>query len=304
MQSNWLCLGIKLQQLIGKKFSRPIYYLKQKKLKLWRLRKCIGGLQRYRKCAEKCSRAKHSFIFNTEFKILNSRDCNLFYSCARSKRVNHSGIAPLYDSGNHLYIKDCEKAELLNTYFCSIFTEDNNVLPNFEFDGLASVFDDVHLMPEIVLKHLHLSPLKYSHTVEGIPSALLRLLGRELCEPLCTIFRVSLLTGKLPSLWKTADVVPIFKKGDASRPCNYHPISLTSPICKIFERILTSQLIKHLNLNNILYSNQFGFLPEKSAVTNLLLCMNEWTSAIDNGLSVDIILISLRLLTQLCIRNC
>ena len=44
--------------------------------------------------------------------------------------------------------------------------------------------------------------------------------------------------GKIPEGWKCAEVKPIFKKGDKSKPGNYRPVSLTSIICKIFEGII------------------------------------------------------------------
>ena len=38
--------------------------------------------------------------------------------------------------------------------------------------------------------------------------------------------QTSLDQGTLPSIWKTAKVVPIYKKGNKSDPCNYRPVSL------------------------------------------------------------------------------
>ena len=56
-----------------------------------------------------------------------------------------------------------------------------------------------------------------------------------------------------------AIVVPIFKKGSRSDPANYRPISLTSLLCKTLEHIINSHVMGHLELNNILSTNQFGF---------------------------------------------
>ena len=44
------------------------------------------------------------------------------------------------------------------------------------------------------------------------------------------IFQASLDQGTLPNIWKTAKVVPIYKKGNKSDPCNYRPVLLAS-IC-------------------------------------------------------------------------
>jgi hypothetical protein len=44
--------------------------------------------------------------------------------------------------------------------------------------------------------------------------------------------------------WKLANVSPIFKKGDKSKPANYRPVSLTSVCCKVIEHIIHSHLMK------------------------------------------------------------
>ena len=59
--------------------------------------------------------------------------------------------------------------------------------------------------------------------------------------PLVLIFQVSLRTGLVPVQWKEANVTAIFKKkGRRCEPGNYRPVSLTSQIGRIFERIVTS----------------------------------------------------------------
>ena len=48
-----------------------------------------------------------------------------------------------------------------------------------------------------------------------------------LAEPLVEIFNKSLETSDVPHDWQTANVVPIFKKGERYKPSNYRPVSLT-----------------------------------------------------------------------------
>jgi len=43
--------------------------------------------------------------------------------------------------------------------------------------------------------------------------------------------------------WKSATVVPIFKKGSRTDPANYRPISLTCVCCKVFEHIISQQYL-------------------------------------------------------------
>jgi hypothetical protein len=52
--------------------------------------------------------------------------------------------------------------------------------------------------------------------------------------------------GILPTDWKTANVVPIFKKGVKIKAENYRPVSLTSVVCKMMEHIICSSIMEHL----------------------------------------------------------
>ena len=61
--------------------------------------------------------------------------------------------------------------------------------------------------------------------------------------------------GIFPDTWKFANVIPIFKKGDKSQPCNYRPVALLSCIGKFQERIVFKNIYNFLIENNLLYSN-------------------------------------------------
>jgi hypothetical protein len=98
---------------------------------------------------------------------------------------------------------------------------------------------------------------------------------------------MSINTGTVPKAWKNADIVPIFKKGDASAAANYRPISLTCTICRLFERILNEDLLHFLRSNQLITSQQFGFLSGKSTELQLLECSRIWVDALDSHALVD-----------------
>jgi hypothetical protein len=57
----------------------------------------------------------------------------------------------------------------------------------------------------------------------------------EIFTPLLRhIFNLSLLTGKFPSLWKQAALIPIFKEGNRALVGNYRPISILNNFSEIF----------------------------------------------------------------------
>ena len=102
-----------------------------------------------------------------------------------------------------------------------------------------------------------------------------RTLNAELAPILQVIFQKSLDSGKLPHIWKEANVSPIFKKGDKSYPANYRPISLIYVLCKVLEHIVASNLTKHLANSNILFELQHGFSEKRSCETQLVILVDE-----------------------------
>lgn len=60
------------------------------------------------------------------------------------------------------------------------------------------------------------------------PTIPLKELSSELAPVLAVFFQASLDQGVILIDWKTANVVPVYKKDEKNRPENYRPISLTS----------------------------------------------------------------------------
>ena len=73
------------------------------------------------------------------------------------------------------------------------------------------------------------------------------------------------------------------QKGSKSDPKNYRPISLTSVVCKCMEHIIVSQIMKHLEKNNILTDSQFGFKAHHSCESQLFVTINEIAKAMDKN---------------------
>ena len=105
------------------------------------------------------------------------------------------------------------------------------------------------------------------------------------------LFNQSLSVAVVPSDWRNAVIIPVLKKGFAGSVTNYRPISLTSVISKIMERVISRKITEYLVSNNLLSDAQHGFLKERSTCTNLLECMNDWTLNIDLGCNTVIIYI-------------
>ena len=84
------------------------------------------------------------------------------------------------------------------------------------------------------------------------------------------------------------NVVPIFKKGDRSKPANYHPVSLTAICCKQLEHIIVSNTLQHLNDHNILTDNQHGFRRGRSCETQLIITTDDFARSLDKSAQIDV----------------
>ena len=125
--------------------------------------------------------------------------------------------------------------------------------------------------------------------LDGIPNIVLRRCAEELAVPLERLFNRTMEEGKIPKEWRQARIVPICKKGARCEPGNYRPVSLTSQVCKVMERLVKSAIMDHLEENELLTRHQHGFRKGKSCQSNLLEVLEDWTVVIDDGHGVDVL---------------
>ena len=102
-----------------------------------------------------------------------------------------------------------------------------------------------------------------------------------------SVFQQSQSTGEVPLDWKQANVVPIFKKGSRFKPENYRPFSLTVVISKMLEHIIVSQIMDHLDSQNILHENQHGFHAKRSCESQPLVTTDNISKSMNYGNQVD-----------------
>ena len=151
---------------------------------------------------------------------------------------------------------------------------------------------DISINPNGVKKLLKdLKPYKAAGP-DGIPTYILRSATEELSPILSRIYQFSLDTGSVPSDWREALIVPLFKKGLKHMASNYRPVSLTSVVCKALEHIVHSSIMRHLNQNSILMVKQHGFCKKRSTVTQLVATIQGIASSLRSGKDqVDVVLL-------------
>ena len=202
-----------------------------------------------------------------------------FWHYIKSRKKDQTGISSLQTTDG-VATTPAEKAEVLNNTFKSVFTTEDlssvPALPESTYPPLPEISITEHGVFTLLSQ---IDPHKACRP-DNIPAKILHELAQELTPMITHLFKQSLDTSELPTEWKSVYVTPVFKKDKRSDPSNYRPISLTSILCKTFEHILVSQIMKHLETHQILCPNQFGFRTKHSCESQLLLTIHDFSHAV------------------------
>ena len=210
-----------------------------------------------------------------------------FWQWVNSVKRFRASLPPLLDGVTSIK-SDSAKADLFNRYFYSVFTdEDCSDLSSLgKSNKLSSIIQSINFTTQDVFQELsQLNPNKACGP-DLLTPLLLKKSAELICESLCKLFNQSMSMGSLPKDWTSANVVPVYKKGDRRIAANYRPISLTSIVVKVMERIMCKQLTAALQQSGRLSNTQFGFRTNRSTVSLLLSAVHDWSFCLELRSSV------------------
>jgi hypothetical protein len=270
-----------------------------KKLQNHRLH-CFRNWKRTRNDSNLLKLQQSNHLFSKEIKLHKHRyelrlskltNRKEFFRYCNHKLHTNPGIpALLSPSSNTLLLEDYEKATLMNNTFLENFTKDDGTLPAITTPRDLPELSNITISNDLVLTALNSLRPNSSPGPDNIHPSFLKRFADCLCTPLCLLFNLSLKQHLLPLDWKTAIILPTYKgKGSRNSPKNYRPISLTSVVCKVLERIIKTQLTYFLTQSHQLCPHQFGFLKNSSTTDQLLHSTEKWTRILDDNFSLDII---------------
>ena len=239
--------------------------------------------------------------------IPNKPNTKKLYTLLKHSKQDSASVAPL-KKDNICYPDDTKKATILNEQFQSVFSQRSPLslksLCNMKLQNLS---DQGHNSPQECKAHTKMPDIEIStngiekllnnlnpHKAAGpdqIRPIVLKNLAKEISPVLQKIFQKSVKTGELPSIWKTANVAPAYKKGDKSNAANYRPISLTCILCKTLEHIIASSITKHFTNLGIFYDLQHGFREKRSCETQLTMLIDELYKSVSSKKQVDLVLL-------------
>ena len=91
------------------------------------------------------------------------------------------------------------------------------------------------------------------------------------------------LSAQFPACWRQTNVTPIPKSPPSSSVANYRPISITSILPKVFERLVSVCLGRFMERSGVLPTSQFAY-RKALGICDALLCMSHTLqNALESG---------------------
>jgi hypothetical protein len=119
--------------------------------------------------------------------------------------------------------------------------EDTSNIPLFEPTNNEKVNEqiiNIKISEEDVFKMIKSLKEDKSPGPDQVHPKVLRETEENWSYPISLIFQRSSASGELPEEWKKANITSVFKKGGRSDVKNYRPVSLTSIVCKMMEKMI------------------------------------------------------------------
>ena len=178
----------------------------------------------FRTIRKQCQKSANSDYWNYVNQLIDPEEKgkttkNLF-SFIKSRKQDNAGVSTLKSNGD-THINSKSKAEALNNQFSSVFTKedvsdipDKGQSPHPDLPPIKITNHGVEKLLNGIKPHKATGP-------DEIPGRILKECATQLSPILAFIYQQSLDTGEVPPDWRTANIVPIFKKGNRSKPANY-----------------------------------------------------------------------------------
>ena len=292
----------KRQQTTSKNCNKPIWLNKsairkcRRKHSAWiRYLNTKSGERYQQYIRERDAANKETRKSRREFESKLAKECKAnakgVWNYVKKQRKSGNAMPDLKKKDGSYTSNDQEAAEALNEQYFDTFTKENITnIPDIDKKPIRSdPLRNFNINRERVLKAIKNLKINKSPGIDGIHPRVLKEIAEVISDPIALIYKKSLDESELPRQWKDAEITPIYKKEQRNLPKNYRPVSLTSIICKILEKLIVEEIINHIKTNKLHCEQQHGFTSNKSTVTNLLETLNVITEAQMHGIPVDIL---------------
>ena len=242
-----------------------------------------------------------------EHKVVSAVKVNTkaFFKYAKQADNKKPDIGPLLNSNGELVNDPKEKSNILKQQYEKVFntkkadieitlnpTGNENQIPISDFfNENNSPFSEIQISESDIKQAIEETKINSAPGLDGLPPVFLHKCKLNILKPLTVIMNKSIQSGEIPEVWKEASITPIFKGGKKEEPANYRPVSLTSQIAKLLERIIRWYLVTYLELINAFPDSQHGFRAFRSTVSQLLQHYDDIVSALEEKSNIDVIML-------------
>ena len=174
------------------------------------------------------------------------------------------------------------KANIFNDHFveqCSLINNEST-LPTF-VSRCNSSLSDVEITGEKILTIIRSLDPKKAHGCDDLSINMIKICDTEIVKPLYLIYMKYLETGRFPSNWKKANVLPIHKRRKQADKEKLQTYFTFTYLRKIFEKLIFDTIYEYFCENQLLTPNQSGFRPGDSTVNQLLFITHKIYSAFE-----------------------
>lgn len=278
--NNWITAGIKISSI----HLRELFILQKN-----------GIIQsehykRYKKIYNRVIRQAKKLYFDNIIKNSANKSKTVWKIINGSikNNINNQTInsTPEFEINDQLITDKPKIVNEINSYFVN--------LPNSLKPPQCNIIETTTTLNE---KSIYLEPvtaaeiidtinnLKDSNSVgpDDISIKVVKLCAQQIAEPLAHIINECFSEGTFPSFLKLSKIIPLYKKGDRTKICNYRPIAILSVFSKIFEKLLAKRIKNFLESCNILSPNQHGFREQHSTITALINILDFIYKHLDQG---------------------
>lgn len=259
--------------------SHPLrqYYLQRKDLYRKMIRKAKSNMFQ-----EQLNKSDNKT--KTIWKIINK---------IRPAKILKSQRNIILETDGELIEHPLDVANTFNNYFANVgaaIKNPTNIDVSIDYHREKMILHSLFLSPvneEEIKQQVEALKNKKSAGYDHITAPVIKYVIDELTEPLKHLVNHSFMTGKFPNELKLSIVKPIFKEGEKQFCGNYRPISITSTISKIFEKLILTRMLKFLVKHNILSPSQHGFIKKKNTTTAIFSLLNHVVKELDIGKCVS-----------------
>ena len=213
-----------------------------------------------------------------------------FFAYAKGKSQIRVPIGPL-EKGGAIVSDPQEMSGILQEQFVTVFSQPK--LSASEIEDLLST--ECQGLIEVMVTEANVQDAiedissSSAPGPDGVPPLLLKKCKTSLSRPLCLLWNKSLATGKIPNDLKLGLIIPVHKSGPRTEAKNYRPITLTSHLIKVNERIITKKLIGYLEEKSLLNNRQHGFRKRRSCLSQLMDHYQSLLNIMETGHAADVI---------------